>query len=176
MASRVKKMFHRKKDEDTDEPPQRTHAPATASSDPAIRTSLYESTTPAGLPQTGDYPIKGNDSSVILQAGRKSSVRSMRRSLSRGSQNNTPYQAPAPTRNDVARKTPRMSPPPSNVNNQSSYDTYDPYQKTSSPMSGQDNRPQRLSRTPLDQEFAGLNLGTRQGTLLTIDCSHEREC
>lgn len=157
-----------------EEPPQRTRPLATARSNPAIRTSLYESTSPAGLPQTGDYPIKGNDSSVILQAGRKSSVRS-RRSLSRGSQNNTPYQAQTPKQNDVARKTPRMSPSPSNVKNSSPYDTYDPYQDTSSPMSGQDDRRMMSSGTPLDQDFAGLNLRTGHGKF-TMECSPTSEC
>lgn len=174
MASRMKKLFLRKKDEETEVLPQRTRGPPTARSNPAIRTSLYESTAPARLPQTGDYPIKGNDSSVILQAGRKSSVRS-RRSLSRGSQNNTPYQAPTPNQNDVARKTPRMSPSPSNVKNSGPYHTYDPYQDTSSPMSGHDDRRLRSSGRPFDQEFAGLNLGTGQGTL-TIECSQTSEC
>lgn len=166
MASRMKKMFHRK-DKDPEEPTQTTRAPATASSDAAIRTSLYESTTAGGLPQTGDYPIKGNDSSVILQAGRKSSVRSMRsrRSSSRGSQYNTAYQAPQLD----ATRSPRMSPPPSNVHGSGSYDTYDPYQDTSSPIAGQDDRQKRSSRSPLPQEFAGLNLGNGQ-SMLTLCC------
>ncbi len=167
MASRMKKIFHRKKDEGSEGPPQRTRAPATASTDPAIRTSLYESTTAGGLPQTGDYPIKGNDSSVILRADRKSSVRSIRsrRSSSRGSQLNTPYQAPTPNQSDVVRKTPRMSQSPSHANIPGSYNPYNSHQHPPSTMSGQDAQRNSSSRTPLSQEFAGLNLGTGQGML-----------
>lgn len=163
MASRMKKIFNRKKDDDTEKPQQHLRAPAPAGSDPAIRTSLYESTTAAGLPQTGDYPIKGNDSSVVLQAGRKSSVRSMRsrRSSSRGSQYNTPYQAPAPSQHDGPRKTPRMSPPP--PSNAANPGLYDPYQDSAFPMGGQDDKRKRWSRTPLPQEFAGLSLGDGHG-------------
>jgi len=159
MASRVKTLFHRKKGEGVEEPPQRTRAPATARADPAFRTSLYESATAGGLPQTGDYPMKGNHSPVILQAG-------SRRSLSRGSQHNAPYQAPTPKQNDVARRTPHMSPSPSNSNNPASYDPYDPHQDTSPPMSGQDDRRNRAPRSALPQAFAGLNLGDESGTLI----------
>ena len=149
MTSRVKKLFHRK-DHDGEEPNQQTRRPANGRSEPAIRTSLYDSTTSGGLPQTGDYPIKGNDSSVILQSGRKSSVRS-RRSSSRGSQ----Y--------DSSRRAAHMSSPPSNTYDSSSYDTHDPYQDTSSILQGQDDRQKGLSRSALPQEFAGMNLGEHQG-------------
>ncbi len=162
MASRVKNMFHRKKDEDAEEPRPRPRAPVVGNGDPAVRTSLYESTTAAGLPQTGDYPIKGNDSSVMLQAGRKSSVRSLRsrRSSSRGSQYNTPYQAPQSTHYDGSRPNPRFSPPPSDAPGSGSYN---PYQDPSLSTGVPDDRHKRWSRSPLPQEFAKLSLGDSQG-------------
>lgn len=161
MASRVKKIFHRKRDEQSEEPQQPTRAPATATSDPAMRTSLYESTTAGALPQTGDHPIKGNDSSVILQAGRKSSVRSLRsrRSSSRGSQYNTPYRAPTPTQYDGSRAVPRAAPQPSYA---ASPPSYDPHQNPTVPTNGQHDRQKRWSRPPLPQEFANLSLDDSQ--------------
>lgn len=154
MASRIKKIFHRNKDDGPEQTVQRTRAPASAGSDPAIRTSLYESTTAGGRPQTGDYPIKGNDSTVLLQAGRKTSTRSMRsrRSSSRDSHF------------DAARRTPAMSPPPMNkTNDPGSYDSHGQYQNDPSPVSGQDDQRRRLSRSSLPQEFGRLNFGTGQG-------------
>ncbi|KAL8692719.1 MAG: hypothetical protein Q9218_002308 [Villophora microphyllina] len=70
----MKKLFHRKKNSAPSSPeqtPPRSRNPDTVNTDPDIRTSRYESTTPASLPQTGQYPLKGNNSSVALQ-GRRS--------------------------------------------------------------------------------------------------------
>ena len=160
MASRVKKLFNRKKDDESAEQQPRARAPTSSHNDPAMRTSLYDSTVPAGLPQTGDYPIKGNDSSIILQAGRKSSIRSLRsrRSSSRGSQYNTPY-SPPPNQYDGSQEMPRGSSKPtyapgSALNN--------PYQDPAVRSSGQDDGRKRWSRSPLPQEFAGLSLGDSQ--------------
>ena len=158
MASRMKRMFHRKKDDDSEEPIQRERTPAAAKSNPAIRTSLYESTTAGGLPQNGDYPIKGNDSSVILQADRKSSVHSLRswRSSSRGSPSAAPLQAPTSTQYDGSRSNPRLPPQTSNASDTKFYDAYQ------SPTRGQDDPPKRWSRSPLPQEFANLSIGDSQ--------------
>lgn len=155
MASRMKKIFHRKKEDGSDHMNSRSRVPSSSeSSDPAFRASLYDSTTAAGLPQAGDYPIRGKDSSVMLQSGRRSSVRSVRsrRSSSRGSH----Y--------DDARRNPRSSPPPhSSVPTRS----YDPYQDTHNgsamPLNTQDNNRKRWSRSPLHDQFSGLNLGDGQG-------------
>ena len=153
MASRVKKMFHRKKDENTQQPRERTPNPTASES--ALRASLYESTTSGGLPQTGDYPIKGNDSSVMLQQGRRSSVRSS------GSHHNAPYQSTTPTQYDAARKTPRLTPPP-DLN--ATDPAYNPYQQIPAmPMGAHEERRKRWSRTALSQDFSGLNLDDEEG-------------
>lgn len=49
-------------------PEQRTE---NANANPSFRTSRYESAAPAGLPQTGQFPLKGRNSSVSLH-GRRS--------------------------------------------------------------------------------------------------------
>ncbi|KAL8696150.1 MAG: hypothetical protein Q9224_002946 [Gallowayella concinna] len=70
----MKKLFHRKKNSAPSSPeqtPPHSRLPGDVTNDPTLRTSRYESTTSAGLPQTGQYPLKGNNSSVALQ-GRRS--------------------------------------------------------------------------------------------------------
>ncbi|KAL8913802.1 MAG: hypothetical protein Q9171_001405 [Xanthocarpia ochracea] len=51
--------------------PPRSRPAGDVNTDPTLRTSRYESTSSAGLPQTGQYPLKGNNSAVALQ-GRRS--------------------------------------------------------------------------------------------------------
>lgn len=89
-------MFHRKKNDDAEEPQVRTHAPNNARTDPAIRTSLYEDTSPAAPPHTGDIPLRGNDSSVT------------------GGHDNLPYRVP----------TPRRTPPPTSNAVAGAYNPY----------------------------------------------------
>ena len=144
MASRMKKLFHRKKDSDTEQPSQRTRDPNTARSDPALRTSLYESTKPGERPQTGDYPVKGNDSSVILQQGRKSSVSRSRRNS--GTPHNVPYRSTTPNQYEASKRASHMNPPRS----------HDPYQQNAAMFIGGQEEGRRRN---LPQDFTGLNLG-----------------
>lgn len=74
MESRLKKLFHRKKDHSPEQPLHESRKSAAATSSPALQTSLYDSAPAAGAPQTGSYPIKGNNSSGALPK-RKSSLR-----------------------------------------------------------------------------------------------------
>ena len=67
MEARIKKLFHRKKDASSEEPLQRTQMSNAARSSPALRTSLYDTVPAGGTPQTGPYPIKGDNSSAVLQ-------------------------------------------------------------------------------------------------------------
>lgn len=73
MEARIKKIFHRKKDHQSAQSLQQSQSSAAATSTPALRTSPYDSTSAGGLPQTGAYPIKGNNSSSALRK-RKSSL------------------------------------------------------------------------------------------------------
>lgn len=148
MTSRMKKIFHRKKDDNQGQ------SPKSNKSNPTLGTSLYESTSAAGQPQLGDYPIKGNDSSTMVhQQGRKSSVRSRRSS---GSQFNVPWRSPTPDQQS-GRRTSLSSPPGSH--NLTGTEQLAPYQhQTPMPASGQGDR-KRWSRTPLPQDFANMSLG-----------------
>ncbi len=148
MASRMKKLFHRKKDSVAEQPVERTRAPKTDRSDSALRTSLYESTKPGELPQTGDYPVKGNDSSVILQQGRQSSVSRSRRNS--GTHHNIPYRSTTPNESEASKRAPHMTPPPVGAASNG------PYQQSPAiAMGGQEER----RRRDLPQDLAGLNLG-----------------
>ena len=109
MASRMKKLFHRNKDSDAEQPPQRSPAPNLGRSDQALRTSRYESTEPGDPPQSGIYPVKGNDSSVILQQGRKSSISRSRRNSA--TPQNVPHRSITPNQNEASQRAPHMTPP-----------------------------------------------------------------
>ena len=147
MASRVKKLFHRRKNSDADQTPQRTRAPMTDRSDPALRSSRYESTESGALPQTGDYPVKGNDDSLIFQQGRKSSVPSSRRNSA--TSHNVPYRSTTPNQYEAAKHAPHMTSPPIVAGSD------DPYQQRPAKlMAGQEGR-----RHNLPHDFSGLNLG-----------------
>lgn len=74
MESRLKKIFHRKRDHSSEQPLHESQKSAAATSSPALQTSLYDSAPAGGAPQTGSYPIKGNNSSGALP-NRKSSLR-----------------------------------------------------------------------------------------------------
>ena len=153
----MKKIFHRNKNDDSEEPRERTRALNNAQSNPAIRTSLYEDTAPAAPPQTGNVPLQGNDSSVVLQQGRKPSVRSSRSRRSSGGQENLPYRVPTPG---------RTPPPPANA----VAGAYGPYQQAPAiPMGGQ----RSWSRSALDQDFSVLNLGNEQCTSLKLPAACE---
>ena len=90
----MKKLFHRKKNSAPSSPEQRPSASRqtqNVNADSGLRTSRYESTAPAGLPQTGQFPLKGNSSSVSFQ-GRRSET------YARGGQPNVgPEHTPRPS-------------------------------------------------------------------------------
>ena len=145
MASKLKKILHRHKDDNVEKSPQQSHAPNSSQAEPGLRTSLYESTTPAATPHTGDYAIRGNENSVVLQPSRKQSVRSSRSRRSSGGYDTVPHRLPTP------RRTP---PPPSSATGPGAYD---PHQQAPAlpPIEQQ-----------LPQAFAGLGLGDEQCTFI----------
>ena len=143
----MKRLFHGRKDGDAEQSPQHTRAPMSDRSEPALPSSRYESMEPGELPQTGDYPVKGNDSSVILQQGRKSSVSRSRRNSD--TFHNVPYRSTTPSQYDAAKHAPHMTSPPIVAGSN------DPYQQSpATPMAGQEGR----RRNP-PQGSSGLHLG-----------------
>ena len=151
MASKLKKILHRHKDEDVEKSPQQSHALSRTHPEQGLRTSLYESTAPAATPQTGDYAIRGNENSVVLQPSRKQSVRSSRSRRSSGGYDNVPYRLPTPH---------RTPPPPSST---AGPGAYDPHQQAPA-LPPKEQQP--LSRSSLPQAFAGLGLGDEQCTFI----------
>ena len=147
MATRIKKLFHRRRDSDAEGSPQRTRATMSDRSDPGLPSSRYESTKPGELPQTGDYPVKGNDNSVILQQGRKSSVSRSRRNSS--TSHNVPYQTTTPNQYEEVKHSPHITSSPIVAGSNNSYQ-----QTPAMPMAGPEGR-----RRNLPQDFSGLKLG-----------------
>lgn len=154
MASRMKRIFHRKKDGDASPTGQRDSY--SSSSETALRTSRYDTTVAGGRPQTGDYPIRGNDESLALtQQGRKSSVRSRRSS---GSQNRLSRRSVTPDRYAIQRNFEASPPPPRDIANPdvraSKYSRSPPSGRT------QDDNQKRWSHSQLPQDFSGMSLGS----------------
>lgn len=157
MASRMKKLFHRSKDSDAGQSPQRTRESMSDRSEPAFPSSRYESMEPGERPQTGDYPVKGNDTSVILQQGRKSSVSRSRRNS--GTFENVPYRSTTPNQYNTTKHAPHMTSSPIVAASN------DPYQQSqATPTAGQGGR-----RHYQPQGSSGLNQGNVEcQTLVTI--------
>ncbi|KAI4152573.1 MAG: hypothetical protein LQ341_000680 [Variospora aurantia] len=67
----MKKLFHRKKNNAPSSPEETSLPSQNDNANPNFRSSRYESTAPAKSPQSGQFPLKGNNSSVSFQ-GRRS--------------------------------------------------------------------------------------------------------
>ena len=148
MASRMKRLFHRKRDDDASSTDQRDAYPS--GSDPALRTSLYDTTLAGGQPQTGDYPLRGNEDSVVLtHQGRKSSIRSRRSS---SSQNHLPRRSVTPDLHAAQRNLGASPPPPRDLINP---------EFSRSPPAGRtpDSNQKRWSHTHLPQDFSNMTIG-----------------
>ena len=143
----MKKLFHRNKDSDAEQPPQRSPGPSLGRSDPALRTSLYESTEPGDPPQSGIYPVKGNDSSVILQQRRKSSISRSRRNSA--TPHNVPYRSITPNQTEASKRAPHMASP---ITRGGPDDHYQ--QSPATPIGDREER----RRRDLPQDLSGLNL------------------
>ncbi|KAL8812426.1 MAG: hypothetical protein Q9223_000341 [Gallowayella weberi] len=160
----MKKLFHRKKNSAPNSPEQSTVHPrphGDVNNDSNLRTSRYESTTSAGLPQTGQYPLRGNNSSLALQ-GRRSET------YSRGQATGAVEPSPRPSTSNPyygSLPTPRVT--------SASHDhesTGHPLTDGSSEVGHASNyfQPQRASQpsAPI-QDFSNLNLNSdsdgRQG-------------
>lgn len=96
----IGKYLHRKKG-DSPQQPQRSRATSQGANDSPLGTTRYEATAPGSLPETGSYPIRGNNSTAAVTSRRAS----MRNSMDdRGNQNTRPETAPSyPIGNTAAR-------------------------------------------------------------------------
>ena len=139
----MKKLFHRKK---RDEPGSSPASSPYSRGDLGLQTSLYDTTSTSGLPQSGDYPLRGNDTPNVLRkkpSSRRSSIRSWRSS---SSQQPAPYQrSPTPDRYG----SPELTSPPSNRGMMGGSEAYAPQPAGS----------RRWSRSQLPQDFSNMSLG-----------------
>ena len=118
----IKKLFHRNRDDSPQQSPNNSPGSPGTSGDPALRTSLYQSASPGGLPQTGDYPMKGNSNT---QTSPSPGNRIRKYPNANTNQQNFPSNAPQPdlsaassarptaiNRNDIAPTEPNNVVPP----------------------------------------------------------------
>ena len=156
----MKKLFHRKKTStpsSPDQTPPRTRTAGDLNGDPALRTSRYESTSSAALPQTGQYPLKGNNSAVALP-GRRSET------YSRGHSAGRVEPSPRPS-----TSTPYYGSLPAPRVTSASYDHQPSSHRLADRQSESDlaNRSQRRQSArysiPPVEDFSNLNLDSTQG-------------
>lgn len=158
----IGKYFHRDKSDSPKETKTRSRATSFGAIDPSLQTSRYEAMPPAGLPQTGTYPIKGNNSTVAV-AGQKSAYRQS--ADNRPNQTSRPETAPAhpitTTRTTTTTTTtaPRIEIP--RVNNKNSFSDYRflEQDQPSVPDRGASLDNRRMQQgTGLEQTFSGMNI------------------
>lgn len=156
MEARIKKLFHRKKDTSSEEHLQQTHMSNAARSSPALRTSLYDTVPTGGPPQTGPYPIKGDNSSAVLQK-RKASQRN------RGPSDPIPgsfNSSPTRRSNHIPRATPIIPSLTQHDFDSSAGKLNQPNRERRS--EGDSRRQHNQFETPLSKDFSALNLKNEQ--------------
>ena len=156
MASRLKKILHRKSQNFQPDTSHGSTGPVGAPNDPTLRATPYDATAPASLPETGAYPIKGDGSSTARQENVSSSYTTGHQ----GARNDLPYPAPtsnqpsmlggSPYSNTIPRKDRPLS---------GSYTT-----SQSNVMPARDRGGRELpSETALSQDLLRLNFGDGNG-------------
>ena len=150
MTSRMKRMLHRRKDNQGISS-FNERVPNTARSEPALRMSLYDTTASGGSPQTGEYPIRGNDRSAT-------SPQQSHRPSQPTRQNSTNHYERSPTPDQYRSQSNQLrgaSPPtdPVNPDFRTSHQFRDPTAEYGH------NERKRLSQGQLAQDFSNLHLG-----------------
>ncbi|KAL8942286.1 MAG: hypothetical protein Q9216_001759 [Gyalolechia sp. 2 TL-2023] len=157
----MKKLFHRKKTSAPSSPeqtPVRSRQTEDLNPEIGLRTSRYESTAPANLPQTGDFPLRGNNSSVSFH-GRRSDTFSRGQVVGESEYNprpssSSPYYGSLPTPRVTSASynpVPRAYPPADGL---SDLGATNYYQRTPQ------NAP---TEDPPTQGFSNLNLSSTAG-------------
>ena len=103
----IGKYLHRKKG-DSPQQPQRSRATSQGANDSSLGATRYEATAPGSLPETGSYPLRGNNSTAAVTNRGVSLRNSMD---AHGNQNIRPESAPS---YPAANTAPRLETPPDN--------------------------------------------------------------
>lgn len=149
MASRLKKILHRKSQNLQPDSLQGENMSTGGPSDPALRATPYDATAPGGLPETGAYPIRADGSSTAVQGNVHSSYNRGHQPTSTSNQPTVPQD---PLHSTVDPRIDRTYPRPSSNVPPSAFTVKDRPR-------GRDS----AAETPLAQEFSGLSLGDGDG-------------
>jgi len=162
----IGKYLHRKKD-DSPSPQHSDHGPRAVSqgdADTALGISRYEATAPGSSPETGAYPIKGNNDTATVTR-RRGSIRNP--IDPRGNQSPRPETAPAYSATSTA---PRLETPPNSdfsdyhFFDQPQTSTQTRTQTTTTTVSGRQPQNRQLEAdTGLALNFSDLNMNDDPG-------------
>ena len=163
----IGKYLHRKKGDSPSpqQPNRQSRVISQGNSASGLGTSRYEATAPGSAPETGSYPIRGNNSSAAVTGGKSSIRNSMD---NRGPQSARPETAPS---RPTSKTAPRLETPPNN--HYSDYHFFDhpqasPQTRTQTTTTTTVTRSHPTSRqmeadAGLSQDFSGLNINHDSG-------------
>lgn len=157
MASRLKKILHRKSQNLQPDSSQGENMSTGGSSNSALRATPYDATAPGGLPETGTYPIRADGSSTTAQEN----VHSNYNKGHHGARNDWTY----PT-STSSQPSALQEPPHSNVDPRIdlSYSGSSSNAPSNTLPARDRPRGQDLpSQTPLAHDFSSLSLGDGDG-------------
>ena len=164
----IGKYFHREKSGSPTVSKSRSRATSAGAANHGLQSSRYESMPDAGLPQTGTYPIKGNNSTAAV-ASQKTPFRGS--NDPRSSQILRPETSPAqpittitgPTTTTTTTTTfmPPRIPTPKTTNNNLQFFNQEQPQMPNKSLSPDSRR--MLQDSGLEQNFSGLSMGDDRG-------------
>lgn len=165
----IGKYLHRKKGDtpSPQQPSRQSRVVSQGNTDSALGISRYEATAPGSKPETGSYPIRGNNSTAAVNSRRGSIRNSMD---TRSNQPTRPDTAPS---HPVGSTAPRLETPPNN--NYADYHFFDQpptntqtrtqTTTTTTTFAGRQQQRQMEADSGLARDFSGLNLGSNSGKL-----------
>lgn len=165
----IGKYFHRDKSHSPKASKNRSRATSFGEIDPSLQTSRYEAMPPAGLPQTGTYPLKGNNSTAAVTGQNSAFRHSMDNRHDRSTRPETAPSHPTTTTTRTTTTTtttaapPRIETPNTNNNyNFSDYQFFD-HDQQDIPDRGNSLENRRMQQdTGLELNFSGMRLANEE--------------
>ncbi len=157
MASRVKKIFHRKSQSlSQPEPLQSENGHTGEVGDPTLRATPYDATAPGGLPETGAYPIRADGSSTAMHENLPSNYNRGQQ----GARNDLTYPSSSSNQPSALRESHPNVDPRIDLTHSGSSNVA---QSNALPVRDRTGGRDLPSETPLAQDLSRLNLSDGDG-------------